>query len=447
MADRRSLPLANRETNPVEPDSLRAAETPLIELPQLPLFREEALQHAERRLEGAVILATPLRHRVFVLFAFAIVAIVVVFLVSATYSRKETVFGWIQPEGGIIRVRAGQGGVIQQLAVAEGARVNAGDTIAMVRLTTFVEEGDTGTLLKKGLENEAQAMVDQAKAAYDKTLLRESDLHDKLKESTALVAQARERIRLSGRRYEILEGEFQRAKTLAAAGAMSAASLSSSESAFLLAASDRSQATTALLALQGQIDDYAAQLAEIPLEKERISAQISQAEAQYEQRLTSAKAQSLYRVVAPIDGNVLAMPVEVGQTVSPGESLVVMSSKGALLIADLFIPSRAAGFISQGQDVSLKYQAYPYQKFGVGHGSISKVSKTLLSPQEVAVPGLTLQEPVFRARVAILRQSIEAYGKDTPLQPGMLLTADIIIDRRSLMEWLLDPLYAAGLRQ
>lgn len=74
------------------------------------------------------------------------------------------------------------------------------------------------------------------------------------------------------------------------------------------------------------------------------------------------------------------------------------------------------------------------------------VSRTVLAPTEVSIPGLQMQEPAFRVRVRLDRHQMQAYGEDLALQPGMLLTADVVIDRRTLLEWLLDPLYAAGRR-
>ena len=110
------------------------------------------------------------------------------------------------------------------------------------------------------------------------------------------------------------------------------------------------------------------------------------------------------------------------------------------------MPSRAAGFIRAGQEVRLKYQAFPHQRFGVGHGVVTDVSRTVLAPNEVEIPGLVVQEPVFRVRVRLARADVSAYGERIPLQPGMLLTADMVIDKRTLAEWLLDPIYAAGAR-
>jgi membrane fusion protein len=63
-----------------------------------------------------------------------------------------------------------------------------------------------------------------------------------------------------------------------------------------------------------------------------------------------------------------------------------------------------------------------------------------------AIPGLAIQEPVFRVRVTLSREAVEAYGKTYLLQPGMLLSANIVFDRRSLLQWLFDPLYAVSRR-
>jgi membrane fusion protein len=52
-----------------------------------------------------------------------------------------------------------------------------------------------------------------------------------------------------------------------------------------------------------------------------------------------------------------------------------------------------------------------------------------------------VNEPVYRIMVSLERQAITAYGQSVPLQPGMQLEADVIIERRRLIEWVLDPLF------
>ena len=109
------------------------------------------------------------------------------------------------------------------------------------------------------------------------------------------------------------------------------------------------------------------------------------------------------------------------------------------LIAELYLPSRAIAFVEPGQLVKLQYDALPYQKFGVAEGNVLRVSSTSLLPQELGV--LTQNpEPLYRVEVGLSAQAVEAFGKDIPLQSGMELTADIVLEDRKLMEWLLEPI-------
>ena len=108
--------------------------------------------------------------------------------------------------------------------------------------------------------------------------------------------------------------------------------------------------------------------------------------------------------------------------------------------------SRAIGFVRPGQEVRINLQAFPSQRFGTLAGKIRLVSTTVLAPSEVVIQGLNIQEPTFRIRVELSRESMEAYGETFPLQPGMLVSADIVFDRRNLLHWLFDPIYAVAAR-
>jgi membrane fusion protein len=113
--------------------------------------------------------------------------------------------------------------------------------------------------------------------------------------------------------------------------------------------------------------------------------------------------------------------------------------KGSRLQAQLLVPSAAVGFIEPGDSVLLRYQAYPYQKFGHHRGKVIRVSRSAIAP---AGGDGQSAEPYYRVLVALDEQSITAYGKQEPLRPGMRLDADILGERRKLYEWVLEPLYS-----
>ena len=92
--------------------------------------------------------------------------------------------------------------------------------------------------------------------------------------------------------------------------------------------------------------------------------------------------------------------------------------------------------------MQLRYQAFPYQKFGHQTGEVVQVSRAPLQPAELtslALPAGGGSEPLYRITVALDRQSVAAYGQAQALVPGMQLEADVQLDRRRLVEWLFEP--------
>lgn len=105
----------------------------------------------------------------------------------------------------------------------------------------------------------------------------------------------------------------------------------------------------------------------------------------------------------------------------------------------LFVPTRAIGFVRPGQKVRLLYEAFPFQRFGTYSGHVVSVSKTILSETEVAAP-VQLREAAYKVIATLDRPDVDANGQKIPLQAGMLLRADILLERRELVRWLLDPI-------
>ncbi len=151
-------------------------------------------------------------------------------------------------------------------------------------------------------------------------------------------------------------------------------------------------------------------------------------------------------VPAPRSGTVTAVHAHTGTAVGPAAPLLSIVPHGAVLEAHLYAPSRAVGFVHPGQTVLLRYRAYPYQKFGHARGVIASVSRTAIEPSELpsmfagTAPG-SASEALYRVTVALDRQHVMAYGKAAPLQPGMQLDADVLLERRRLVEWVLDPVF------
>jgi membrane fusion protein len=129
--------------------------------------------------------------------------------------------------------------------------------------------------------------------------------------------------------------------------------------------------------------------------------------------------------------------------VSPASALASLIPAGAQLQAHLFAPSGAVGFVRPHQEVRLRFEAFPYQKFGHQTGHVLQVSRTPLAAPELA--GLPLAgpegsaEPMFRITVAMAQAELQAFGAAQPLVAGMRMEADVLLERRRLIEWLFAP--------
>ena len=131
--------------------------------------------------------------------------------------------------------------------------------------------------------------------------------------------------------------------------------------------------------------------------------------------------------------------VEAGQAVQSGQPILSLLPEGSRLRAQLLVPSSAIGFVKRGDRVLLRYQAYPYQKFGSHGGTVVRVSKSAIGAN-AGREGTN--ESVYRVLVELDGQSVLAYGHAEALRPGMLLEADILGERRRLYEWILEPIYS-----
>ena len=410
------------------------------------LFRADAVNHQTSRLAGDVVLASSVSSKVMTALLVVILGGAAVFASTASYARKETVTGWLAPESGLIRLVAQRGGVLEEILVVEGDSVQPGTPIARIRLAADLASGDSYSAFSASLG--AQRAAETSKAAARRDALSEElrDLGERRKNLSLERSQIQERIAIQRQRVEISEAEVRRAETIAAQGYLPTRELEARKSASLANQQDASELISSSLSVDRQIADVDARLNAIPIALRAAQAEAATATADLDLQDTQSESQAVYVIVATVAGQIAALPFAKGQTVTPGGAVAVVAEGSSPLEAELYAPSRSAGFVQEGQEVRLMYQAFPYQKFGAGRGTVATVSRTVLGPEEIAIPGLQIAEPVFRVRVTLDHSTVEAYGREVALQPGMLVNADVVIDRRSLLEWLLDPLYAAGRR-
>lgn len=408
------------------------------------LFRNEAVQAATSRLEGKVMFRPLLGIWVFAGLLAMVILGGAAFLATADYARKEPVLGWIIPEEGVVRAVALRGGVVTDVFVEPGQSVRENDRLLSIRLSTSTSNGDVTASLDEALQAQFVATQRTAEVTLDRLDLEElrlarliSGRNQEVGSLDAQISAQRERLEQARQNEEWARKNFEE-------GLATRADAEGWEELRRQAEQDLLGLERSLFATLTQIADLSRQIERVSTDREAAVAENEQAMAALTERSVRIVADGEYVLTAPVDGRIDVLPVDRGQVLAQGATGAIISPNDSVLIAELFVSSRAVGFMQEEQLVHLKYDAFPFQRFGTGLATIVEISNTILQPNEVTLGGMVLQEPVFRVRARMHKHDIEAYGEEIELRSGMTLTADVIVDERSLIEWLLDPLYAAG---
>lgn len=176
-----------------------------------------------------------------------------------------------------------------------------------------------------------------------------------------------------------------------------------------------------------QMREQARQTALADLAKAQSEAMLRQEE------LTKARQKShLQRLVAPVDGTVQQLAVHtLGGVVEAVRPLMVVVPYGALTV-EAKVLNRDAGFVHRGQDVAVKLEAFPFTRYGTIPGRIVSISTDAVDDRKLG--------PVYVARVALLKSTIDRGDRVVPIGPGMTATADIRTGRRSIISYLISPI-------
>ena len=418
----------------------------------IPLYRSAAIDAQRTKLLGEIVLVYPLSFAFLTALAVALAGVVIAFLVWGTYTKRSTVAGQLVPDAGLIKVYVQQSGIVLVKQVVEGQPVTQGDVLYQVSSERKSStQGDTQASISKQVEVRQRSL----RGELTNTLQLQREEHDSLvKKVSALeaeVASLDQQIKGQRRRVQLIQDSQSRYEGLGAQGFVSKESVQQRQGQALdqlglLQSLERSR-----IGVGRDLAAHRADLSGLRLKHENQVALIERNITAAEQELTESEAKRRLVVTAPESGTATAVVAEVGQVVDVNRPLVSIVPAGAKLQAHLFAPSKAAGFIKPGDAVLLRYQSYPYQKFGHHRGVVSTVSRTALSSNELTGAGDLPSggasggnEPLYRVTVALTSQSVDAYGKPQDLQSGMLLEADVLHDTRRLWEWVLEPLYSVS---
>lgn len=404
------------------------------------LFRKEAVDAQRRSWLGGVSLAQPLRFWILAVFAAMAALAIVGFLYLGEYSRRSRVLGELVPDLGLSTVVAPSAGVVARLNVEEGDHVQRQDGLLTINVPRVTSSGQDAVSTLLDAQRSRMTSVEAMSKFQDMQLAAQQE-GAKAQRSAMLreLSQIEAEIHTRGEQVRIGRETLARFRSVEDERYVSLVQINQQEQSILEAVNAQQALQRQATSIRRNLAELEQRLAEIPHQRLSAKAASERDLAALSQETVRMEADGELLLRAPVTGLVANRLVEAGQAVQPGQPILSLLPKGSELRAQLLVPSSAIGFVKPGDKVLLRYQAYPYQKFGAHEGTVIRVSRSALTGSQKDGDA---KQSLYRVLVSLDQQGVLAYGKTEMLRPGMQLEADIMGERRKLYEWLLEPLYS-----
>ena len=403
------------------------------------LFRQEAIDAQREKFFGEATIARPLPLWLLTALAAAAALLIIAVAVWGQYTRRERVEGYLALDVGAAKVLIPDAGRIVELMVKEGQEVALGAPLAKISYDRSTEaSSSTSGAVAKELAQRRTILEKEQEQWRDLGEQQVQQLRKKVIDLQSELTQIDAEMKLQGKRLASAREQAQKFADLAKEKFYSEVAVRQKQD-------DVTDQEIRLQALKRQRITLDRELSNARMEEPTITLkaraqvdQVSRQISEVQQTLATEDARRETVIRAPINGTVTNIAINQGQSVAADALLATVLPKGSVLHVELLVPTRAIGFVTKGKEVVMRYEAFPFERFGQYRGVIAEVSQAVWSAGEKVGP-LAIKEPVYRVDVKLDKQTVAALGQEYPLRSGMLVNADILLERRSLLEWIFEP--------
>ena len=406
----------------------------------------------------------PINSRIII---YSLFAALLLLLLWAAFSPLDDVVhgsGKVTPTSGTQLIQSVDGGMVQEILVKESDFVEKDAVIVKIDPTRFTSSFG---------ERKANIMALTAKAARLEALTKEHDFqppehvaeavpniveHEQRLYRTSLeelrstlsvgrdrVAQRRQELVESTSRlaqlstaYELAQDELRATKSLLESGAVSPLEVTRLEKEVARAQRDRDQTKAQISRVRSSIFEAEGQITEIGLRyknswRNELSATLAELESLTEGNKALEDRVSHSEVRSPANGTVKRLFVNtVGAVVMPGGAIAeVVSDEDELVIEAKLSPNDRA-FVKPEQHVVVKFTAYEYAIYGGLDGLVEYIS-----------PDTIVDERGNTFYTVRIKTHETSFGEGRPILPGMVAQVDIIIGKKTVLSYILKPLFRA----
>ena len=404
------------------------------------LFRTKAVEAKSDNRLGEIAISQPVGIWVLAGIAMAILTAAALFLIFGEYTRKTEVTGRLVPTAGLSTLTATGNGNVGRLFVKEGDTVKAGDPLVLIESDRNLADGrDANAALIAGIDEKQRSLAGELQQQDALMATQRQGMKEQLRTTQLELSNLRQEMKIRQDQVKLSVDTLNRFRSLLDQKYVSQIQVTQQEQALLEQRANVETMQRNIATLQRNLVQIRQSINELPTRNHLLHVQARREPANLDQERISGTANATTLIKAKSDGTVSNKMVELGQAVQAGQPIMTILPKASTLRAQLLVPSSAIGLIRTGDEVILRYRAFPYQKFGHQKGKVAEVAKTALTPRELAgiIGEAATQESFYRVIVKLEDQAMNALGRQYALRPGMDVDAEISGESQPIIQMIL----------
>jgi len=413
------------------------------------LFREEAVTHNRSKWAGKALLISGLPAWIVVALSMSCVTALAIFITYGSYTRRINVGGEVTTLPRSVNIFSTQQGFVAKRFVNVGEQVKKGQHLYQIDVSKVTDSGIVSANTRLAIENQL-TQVDSIITKLEQNKKATSDnLRAQIDQYKSAHNQSKEMVENSRRGVSFMRETMKNYDEYRNKGLINRDQLnnqvylyyqqqSTFQSLYSQSIQESLQITNLNSELVTRASDFDNQISQYQFQRNDLFRQLSEADAS-----------GALIVNAPTDGRVESLSVTSGQMVNVGDSLAqLIPSDNAIYYLVLWLPNNSIPYVNSGDSINIRYDAFPFEKFGQFPGVIDSVVYVPASNQELSTyssspirQSVETVEPYYKVLVAIDNTKFGYQGKVLNLSNGMKAQVTLFLEKRQIYQWMFAPFY------
>lgn len=412
------------------------------------LFRKEVNEHQQNHWAGkALLLAGWPVWVVTSLTALFLIALLS-FLIFSNYTRRINVSGEVITQPHSINLFSPEQGVVTNLMVETGKTVKKGQPLYQIDVSRVTQAGNVSTTTLSAINkqrDQIDTIITQLQNNKRTTL---DNLQQQLEQYEKAHKVSQDMVASAQQGLDAMKQSMQNYGAYQRKGLINTDQLNNQRYLFY-------QQQTSFQSLNTQSIQESLQITNLRSELVTRAADFDNQISQYgvqrndlDRQLADAKGSLL--ITAPTDGKISSLSVTPGQMVNAGDSLAqLVPAKNSPFFLVAWLPNESVPYVKPGEEINIRYEAYPFEKYGQFPGRVESVSSAPVSEQELNSyssapknPNGTVSGPYYKVIVSLDKSQLNWHGETLNLSSGMKAESTMFLEKRPLYQWMLSPYYS-----